>query len=81
MRAHGHESTYAVGCRCVDCTEAHARCTARWRAKAKDRALSGSPDVPHGRGGYTNWSCRCDVCKKAGSAAYKAYYANGRRRS
>ena len=57
-------SAYKNGCRCADCTEAH-----RIRQNAVLAGLASRPrdQVPHGRYGYSNWSCRCGTCSAAWS--------------
>ncbi|MGH7426528.1 MAG: hypothetical protein ACREJP_10245 [Candidatus Methylomirabilales bacterium] len=54
----GH--SYSQGCRCEDCRGYNRRNVEDWRAKVK-----GKEPPKHGRSGYTNYACRCEVCRKA----------------
>lgn len=67
--SHGTPSTYASGCRCSVCRDAHRRRMKQWKNSAAEIASSDPSRVPHGLAGYSNWRCRCPVCKAAGSAA------------
>lgn len=60
---HGKASTYdTYGCRCEDCTSAHAARVAAQRARRKARGVMGE----HGSvSTYTNYGCRCEDCRNA----------------
>ena len=53
------------------------KCEREWRARDRIWKSENTPfdDIPHGTGGYSNYLCRCAVCKSA-----KAEYARNRKR-
>lgn len=67
---HGKPATYSNwGCRCVSCTEAHARYIAekrevRYASRAEiDGRLVAIKTPTHGTNStYANWGCRCVSC-------------------
>lgn len=75
---HGDHRTYAKGCRCDDCREAHRAWSAERRAawkqdpSAADRAGHGNPST------YKNLGCRCSRCSKANTAVVNAWRARRR---
>ena len=67
---HGTCSAYTNGCRCDQCRRANATYQDSWRRK--QRAI---PAWAHGREStYTNYACRCNLCKAANSEARQARY-------
>lgn len=34
-------------------------------AAQREKRLARQDEVPHGRSGYDNWGCRCDVCRES----------------
>jgi hypothetical protein len=66
-------AAYARGCDCDGCKEANreqqrqvkARRVAYFQEHGTKR--DGTP-IPHGVSGYSNWDCRCEVCRPAWSA-------------
>lgn len=67
-------SHYQRGCRCDGCRAEHTRsCAKRRRVRAARRAEA---DFKHGRAAYSNWECRCGVCK----AEWLAYCQKGSER-
>jgi hypothetical protein len=60
---HGTTACYQQSrCRCKPCKRAEYR-----RMYKNKTARLGRTPPTHGLSGYTNWDCRCDVCKAAGS--------------
>lgn len=59
------ESAYARGSRDEGCRRAHAEHCAE--GKRKRAARVGSASFTHGEAGYSNWCCRCEVCRTAWS--------------
>ena len=57
-------NTYKHGCRCPECTKAQRL---KQQAIMADLASRPRDQVPHGRYGYSNWSCRCETCSGAWS--------------
>jgi hypothetical protein len=55
-------NAYANGCRCAGCREENRLYHA---AQRRDRAVVPVPEHVHGRNGYSNYGCRCAVCKAA----------------
>jgi hypothetical protein len=71
MSAHGTHSRYVhESCRCQACTAANtAYQTQRKRQRVAHTRANGLPSsVQHGLSAFTNWGCRCDVCRAAWSA-------------
>ena len=71
---HGTNSFYIHGCRCAECTAAHAEYSRQYNAKNKDKLRAARErakqtpfeDIPHGSlNGYHYYSCRCVECKSA----------------
>lgn len=77
---HGDYRTYAKGCRCEGCREAHrVKCAEAREARAKN------PDAAdragHGKGStYKNYGCRCRACSKANTEDVSAYRTRRRQR-
>jgi hypothetical protein len=71
---HGTTYTYkARGCRCQLCTAANtAACIA---ALERRTARRDEADFEHGPYGYTNWQCRCEVCREGNRERNKALWA------
>lgn len=68
---HGTRGTYVNGCRCVECKSANSAYT----ISLSIRRSKNIPDNIHGHYlTYSNYRCRCDVCKEAQSIKYKDYY-------
>lgn len=64
---HGNNRYIMHKCRCDICRADHAWYQAEGVIKRRDR-LHELPPEAHGRlGTYTNWGCRCDLCKAAAS--------------
>lgn len=59
---HGLPGTYSAGCRCRLCREANRLAHVRFRLKHR-----GKPPVHGTESAYTNYKCRCDLCRAAGS--------------
>ena len=60
---HGTYACYRQGCRRPECRKANAD---EERERRNRRLTEPVPEHVHGtRGGYTNWSCRCDDCTEA----------------
>lgn len=57
-------NAYKSGCRCPACTEAQR---VKQNGLVAELAARPRDQVPHGRYGYSNWSCRCEVCRAAWS--------------
>lgn len=60
-----HGSRYAYvkgGCRCDECTEARLLADRARRQRRKDRAKADPSTIPHGKWGYADYGCRCEVC-------------------
>ena len=78
---HGDHRTYAKGCRCDDCRDAHrARCANRREARAADPAAADR--AGHGKAStYKNYGCRCEPCSRANTAVVTAYKARRRARA
>lgn len=57
---HGTRYRYNRGCHCRRCTKA---------MRDSQRSLRDREPPNHGRSGYTNYACRCDICRAAGSQA------------
>lgn len=65
---HGAFKNYQAGCRCERCREANRVRHAAQRADRRARGGLPPGDSRHGtHTGYTNWCCRCDPCRAAGS--------------
>lgn len=65
---HGKPTAYSHGCRCRACREHHrTRMAQNYQNRVEKAASEGLPEtVKHGLvGTYTNWGCRCDVCRGA----------------
>lgn len=76
MIPHGEYTKYSNDhCRCVPCTAAHAAYITEMKWQRRTRA---DAQIPHGYGGYTNWMCRCDVCRAAKREHNRAYMARKR---
>ena len=58
-------SGYSSGCRCEKCKAAHALRQKRYREKKKQQIAEGVATITHGLAGYTNYACRCQVCRDA----------------
>lgn len=62
---HGTSARYARGCRCSECRAEAARRVREWRHDVAGRT---PPDTVHGTiHGYSNWRCRCELCRHAKS--------------
>ena len=68
---HGTRSCYTHDrCRCQACREANAA----YQLTLKERlAAKRFGEIPHGRGGYENYGCRCETCFAAKSEANREY--------
>jgi len=77
---HGHYITYAKGCRCADCRNAHRIDAAERRARWATTS-AGADHAGHGKAStYRNYRCRCTACTAANSRANKDYRARLRQR-
>jgi hypothetical protein len=56
---------YARGCRCPGCTEANRIVQRGIKERRVARYRAGLVTITHGVGGYSNWDCRCAVCREA----------------
>lgn len=75
---HGHYITYAKGCRCDACRNAHRIDAAERRVRWSSNSV-GADRAGHGKAStYRNYGCRCTACSAANSRANKEY--RGRRR-
>lgn len=64
---HGTHYRYAHDkCRCRKCRKAEAE----YRQMLRDRAAENGPPS-HGKSGYFNHGCKCDICRAAGSKENK----------
>lgn len=43
------------------------------KQKRKDTISPGDRDPRHGQNGYSNYSCRCDICRQAATANHYDY--------
>lgn len=77
---HGTPSMYNRGCRCEPCKTRQRQRAKEQQAKRLAKVQAGEASFAHGLSGYTNWNCRCAVCKAAGSDANRAYWQNGSKR-
>lgn len=75
----GSGSGYAVGCRCKPCGKANTDRAAR--AKAVRLAKQATSGFKHGRSGYVNWGCTCDVCRADHNKKGREGYASRRHSS
>lgn len=64
---HGTQNGYGRGCRCTDCTGAHAADSAvRREINHAVGAINPGVIKKHGsRSTYVQWGCRCAECRKA----------------
>lgn len=63
---HGTRAGYIRGCTCEECRVANNR----YALERKRRVREGEMKIPsHGLSGYTNYGCKCSICKAAGSAS------------
>jgi hypothetical protein len=53
---------YRAGCRCAECRKANNAMQLAWRTKNLGRDPM---TIPHGSYGYTNYGCRCDICRES----------------
>lgn len=66
-------ASYARGCRCDGCVEENREHQKEVKArrvaygKKHGKKKTGEP-IPHGVSGYSNWDCRCPVCKSEWSS-------------
>lgn len=67
LKGHGTVASYGRGCRCVDCRQANRERVYANKRRRLERVAAGLMAVPHGRYGYSNYDCRCEVCTKAAS--------------
>lgn len=58
-------SGYSNGCRCGTCKDAKAGYMRERRATAYLEVAQSVPGITHGRFGYEERGCRCDVCVAA----------------
>jgi hypothetical protein len=67
---HGTHTTYANGCHCRRCRDAHAAYQRALRVR-----LAAAPDqLVHGkRFTYANYRCRCEDCRGAQAAYMRGY--------
>jgi hypothetical protein len=83
--SHGY-GPYTRGCRCETCREAKSAYSRRRRAAARalaNRVGNGLSEggrhlvsgITHGRFGYEERGCRCDVCLGARAENYRVRYA------
>lgn len=69
---HGTASSYQRGCHCDDCVRVGRESKRQLDAERRKHP----EDAPHGtRGGYSNWGCRCDLCKKVQAEYMKSWRA------
>lgn len=61
--SHGMEG-YSQGCQCERCTRANRE---HGRDVKRQLATKDPAEIPHGLGGYNNYSCRCVICRAAGA--------------
>jgi hypothetical protein len=76
LRDHGTAACYIRGCRRDECVEANRQANREVKARRVERFKKGKVTIRHGVSGYSNWDCRCGVCRNAWSA-----YLRGRRLS
>ena len=65
---HCDRRKYRAGGRCAECRAANASYQRVLKVSLKARL--GDAEISHGLGGYTNWGCRCEVCRGAASQAW-----------
>ena len=64
-------SAYANGCRCDVCRAAKADYMAARRAAAFLKTSQPAGDITHGRAGYEEQGCRCEICVEARRAMWR----------
>ena len=74
-RTHGKAATYIAGCRCSPCRAAHAERILRQQHRRAITVGKDTGSFKHGRSGYVNHRCRCEVCSASASEACRAYQA------
>lgn len=60
-----HGTRYAWftgGCRCEECAEGRRANDRARRQRRKERAKADPSIIPHGKNGYADYGCRCDIC-------------------
>lgn len=67
-------AAYARGCRCDGCKGANREVQREVKARriARFRDPSGKTKIKHGVSGYSNWDCRCEVCRTKWSGYLRA---------
>lgn len=61
-------AAYARGCRCDGCKAANREVQRQIKERRINKFREGKRKPRrHGVSGYSNWNCRCDVCRKAWS--------------
>jgi len=70
-------ASYARGCRCDGCKDANLEVQRAIKERRIKRFKSGKTKIVHGVSGYSNWDCRCLVCKKAWSEYLRGRRAGG----
>lgn len=74
LRDHGTAACYIRGCRRPECIEANRQANREVKARRIERFRKGKVSIRHGVSGYSNWDCRCPLCRNAWST-----YLRGRR--
>lgn len=74
-QGHGTSACYMRGCREQECVEAHRETQRKLKARRVKRLKQGKVTVKHGVSAYSNWNCRCEVCR----AAWAAYLRERKR--
>ena len=67
-------ASYARGCRCEGCVVANREAQREIKDRRISRFRQGGVQINHGVSGYSNWDCRCELCRSSWSN-----YLRGRR--
>jgi len=67
-------ASYVRGCRCQGCIDENRKTQREIKDRRVARYKQGQTKIKHGVSGYSNWECRCGVCRSAWSS-----YLRGRR--
>lgn len=74
-------AAYSHGCRCDGCKLANREAQRATKQRRVERYRNGRRDIKHGVSGYSNWDCRCEVCRTAWSKYLKDRRIASRRRA